>query len=245
MFDIATNRRAETACVLTRRIVGVMLGLTIGLALLTEAPSAEAKASGVTCVPRSSSSGYKSAVTKAGADLDKALADIRTAHYGKAAKHLRMMRRQTQVANTAAKALIGRPPSDPESDDPPGVAAVLRVGGFEHRLAMTLVPLFSDRHGRHVVRPLAHGLTQAVACRNAMLNKVIALNAGKRDDYVDDLSDTLPSYKTELSAISTELAGNGLTARGRTALTRAQNVVSTTNAAMQKVFGGGERSPRS
>lgn len=150
------------------------------------------------------------------------------------------MRRNTRIAHTGATALIGRPPTDPESDDPPGVTAVLKVGGFEHRVTMALVPLFGDPHAQRVGRPLPHGLKLAAACRQAMLAKVIALKPGKRDDYVDGLSDTLPSYKQELTAISSQLGGHGLTTGGRATLTIVRGVVTETQVAMNRVFGGGE-----
>jgi hypothetical protein len=226
-------------------VLVVGLGLALGLLMLVVAPSAHAKASTPTCVPRSTSTSWQSAVASASTALSTALADIKNGHYVKATDQLRTMRHKTQAAHTAAAALIGAPPTDPESDDPPGVAAVLRVGSFEHRVTMALVPLFSDPHGLHVLRPLTGGINQAVACRKVMLNKVIALKAAKRDDYVDGLSDTLPGYAKELSTISTELAGSGLTTGGRTALNHVHEVVAATQAAMQKVFGGGERSPRS
>lgn len=220
-----------------------MMGLAFGLALLAVGPSAEARASDPACVHRSSSMSWQSDLASANTALGKALADIKKARYVRATNQLRKLRRKTQTAHTAAAALIGLPPTDPESDDPPGVAAVLRVGGFEHRVTSALVPLFSDRQGRHVVRPMAHGVNQADACRMTMLAQVIALNPGVRDDYVDGLSDTLPSYQRELTAIAAQLAGHGVTTAGRTALTKAQLVVSETRRAMNSVFGGGERSP--
>lgn len=218
------------------------LTLVLGSALVAVAAPAHA-ASDPTCAPRTSSIGWQSAVAKAKTALTKAMTDIGAAHYSKASRQLNVMRHNTQIAHTKATDLIGRPPTDPESDDPPGVTAVLKVGALEHKVATTLVPLFSEQSGHRVERPLSRGLKQAVACRDVMLSKVIALKPGKRDDYVDGLSDTLATYDKELSAISTELAAGGLTAVGRTTLTRTRKVVSATQAAMQKVFGGGERSP--
>ena len=54
--------------------------------------------------------------------------------------------------------------------------------------------------------------------------------------------DTVPVYAKEPTALSTALAGDALTPAGRTALQRAQHVVTATDAAMERVFGGGERS---
>jgi hypothetical protein len=223
-----------------RRSTVVILAFVVGLALTAAVPSA--RASDPTCKPRSSSSDWRTALAAAGAALASALTGIEGAHYGSAADQLRIMKRKTQAAHTTATALVGRPPTDPESDDPPGVAAVLKVGNFEHKLAMTLPPLFATAPGGRVLRPLAHGVIQAVVCRGVMLKKVVALKPGKRDDYVDDLSDTLPQYKQELTALATELAGDGLTSGGRIALIKVQQAVSTTATMMQRVFGGGERS---
>jgi len=224
-------------------IAALALALMLGSALIAVAPPAHAKVSDPTCVPRTASIGWQSAVAKAKTALTTALTQMGSGHYRKASHQLNVMRHNTQVAHTKATGLIGSPPTDPESDDPPGVTAVLKVGALEHKVATALVPLFSEQSGHRLGRPLSRGLKQAVACRDAMLSKVIALKPGKRDDYVDGLSDTLSTYDKELTAISSELAAGGLTDAGRTTLTRARNVVSATQAAMQKVFGGGERSP--
>ena len=122
------------------------------------------------------------------------------------------------------------------------MTAVLRVAALDHSLTMKLVPLFSDPTGHHVVAPLGKGLITVDACRDTMLRKVIALKPGARDDYVDGLSDTLSAYPKELTAFTSALAGDDLTPGGRTALQMAQQVVTATDAAMERVFGGGERS---
>jgi hypothetical protein len=184
------------------------------------------------------------AIASAKTALGKAQTRIANGHEARAANQLRIMKRKTQIANTAATAMIGKPPTDPESDDPPGVTAVLKVGKLDHVITMDLVPLFSDPHGMHVMAPLTKGLIQADACRDTMLDTVIALKPGKRDDYVDGLSDTLNSYPKELSAMADQLAGDGLTSGGRDALKNAQQIVTKTDAAMRSTFGGGERAPR-
>ncbi len=226
-----------------RRILGTVAGLTLAVGALQVASPAKASATAPICEPRTTSGDWKTAITDANEALAKAQTRIANGHYKKATKQLRKMKRKIQVATTAATALIGKPPTDPESDDPPGPTAVLKVSGLDHKVTMALIPLFADPHGAHVVAPLAKGLLQADACRDLMLDSVIALSAGKRDDYVDGLSDTLPVYDKEKTALATELAGDGLTSGGRDALKEAQAVVSETAAAMEKVFGGGERSP--
>jgi hypothetical protein len=227
----------------TRRVAFALLGAAGGLAVVTTVPSsAEARTTAGTCVATSHTTNWKAALTAADQALGRARTDLQHRHYVKATRHLRVMKRQALTANTAATRLIGKPPTDPESDDPPGVTAVLRVSGFDHTLTMALIPLFSDPRGHHVVAPLGKGLNTVVACRDRMLNRVIALKPGARDDYVDGLSDTVPVYAKELTALSTALAGDALTPAGRTALQRAQHVVTATDAAMERVFGGGERS---
>jgi hypothetical protein len=220
------------------------LALVLVATLVTVSPPAHAKASAPSCASRTSSAGWEAAARKAKTALTTALTDIGSAHYTKASHQLNVLRHNIQIAHTSATDLIGRPPTDPESDDPPGVTAVLKVGALEHKVVTSLVPLFSEESGHQLARPLSRGLKQDVACRDAMLSKVIALKPAKRDDYVDGLSDTLPTFGKELSAISAELGAGGLTTSGHTTLTKTRNVVSATQAAMQKVFGGGERSPR-
>jgi len=231
---------------MTRRLVGGLAGVTLAAAAMqVTTPSAQASTSEGPAVTKATSITWKAAVTDANTALSRALTKIAHGHYAKATKQLRIMKRKTQAANTAATALVGKPPTDPESDDPPGVTAVLKVSGLDHRITMALVPLFADPHGVHVVPPLGKGLLMADNSRDAMLDTVMALNAGKLDDYVDDLSDTMPVYDQELTAMANQLGGDHLTAGGRSYLTRAQEVVSKTQAAMEKVFGGEERTPRS
>ncbi len=225
------------------RIAFALLGAAGGLAATTVAPSSvEASTTAGTCVATSHTTSWKAALIAADQALGKARTDLQHHHYAKAARHLRVMKREALTANTAATRLIGKPPTDPESDDPPGVTAVLKVSGLDHAVTMALVPLFSDPKGYHVVGPLGRGLNTVVACRDRMLGRVIALKPGARDDYVDGLSDTVPVYAKELTALSTALAGDALTPAGRTALQEGQLVVTATGSAMERVFGGGERS---
>jgi hypothetical protein len=73
-----------------------------------------------------------------------------------------------------------------------------------------------------------------------MLTKVIALPAGQQGEYSDNLADTLPDYKKELTAIDMDLASDKLSAYASTALQSTRTVVAATQAAMKKAFGGGE-----
>lgn len=216
-------------------------GLVAALVAVTGAPAAQAAETAPTCAATSSTTDWKSAASRADAAWSKAVTNIRHERYAKAADHLRVMKNQARRANTAATSLIGKPPTDPESDELPGVAAVLGVNGFDHRLTMSLLPLFSSRKGHHVVRALRRGLTRVDACRDVMLSTVIALRPAARDDYTDGLSDGIGAYQQELDAMAAALAGPGLTAGGRVAIERARTIVGATDLAMQPVFGGGER----
>lgn len=228
-----------------RRTALAALALAGGLAGVAGAPPlAAASTTATTCVATSRPTDWKSALTAANTALAKALTHLQHEQFHKAAKQLRVMERQSVTANTAATRLIGKPPTDPESDDPPGVTAVLKVSGLDHKITMTLVPLFGDPNGHRVIAPLGKGLKTVEACRESMLGTVIALKPAARDDYVDGLSDTLAVYPKELTAFTAALAGDSLTPAGATALLDAQDMVSTTEAAMEGVFGGGERSPR-
>jgi len=130
----------------------------------------------------------------------------------------------------------------------PQVAVQRRVDLVEvngiHRLAGLPVGRAHDLTRTDTVRSLGKKLNLAVACRDVMLAKVIALKPGARDDYADGLADTLPGYNQELKAMSATLASGDLTSRARGAVTKAQQVVTATQADMERVFGGGERSPR-
>ncbi|HZC53118.1 MAG TPA: hypothetical protein VE441_11550 [Mycobacterium sp.] len=225
----------------TRRVVAAAaVAVVSSAALVAGAPSAaRASTPSHPCATTSTSTDWRSAATSANAALSAALENLDNAQYAKAVEHLRIMKRKTRVAKKAATALVGRPPA-PESDTPPGVPAVTRVAGLEHHITVTLVPLFRSPAGSHVVRPLNYGLTTAVVCRQRMLAKVIALPAAKRDDYSDNLADTLPDYRKELTAIDGELASEQLSAYSRTALQSTRIVVAATQVAMKKAFGGGE-----
>jgi hypothetical protein len=226
-----------------RRVAAAMVGLSAVAALLAGTPSQATASTAGTCVPSTPTLAYKPAVTAATDALTKTLTNLQNHRYVKAVAHLRIVGHQTRIAHTAATALIGRPPTDPESDEPPGIAAVQRVAGLEHQIAVKLTPTFQNVTDATVVHSLGRKLNVAVSCRDVMLAKVIALRPGARDDYADGLADTLPGYDKELTAISTALAGTGLTTAASASLQTAQQVVTATRTDMQRVFGGGERSP--
>jgi hypothetical protein len=197
-------------------------------------------ASAATACHPTRSAGWQAAITSAQKSLNAAVTSVHNHRYGPATQQLRAMKRQVRIAHTGATRLIGKPPTDPESDEPPGPAAVQRVAGMEHQVTVKLLPLLNHLQGS-AVTPIGSALNVTDTCRDVMLRKVVALKAGKLDDYTDGLSDTLPSYKNELTAFSNALSSYELTTGARSAVQRAQNVVKHTNAIMQKHFGGGER----
>jgi len=235
----SSTRRSAT------RVAAGMIGLATAAALLAGTSSqATAATTSQTCVSSAPTLAWKPAVTNATAALTKTLSNLQKHQYALAISHLRVVGHQTRIAHTAATALIGRPPTDPESDVPPGIAAVQRVSGLEHSITIKLLPTLQNLTRTHAVAHIGAKINVAVACRDVMLAKVIALRPAARDDYADGLADTLPTYDQELKAMTAALAGTGLTPAARTSIQHAQQVVTATRAEMQRVFGGGERSPR-
>jgi len=225
------------------RVAAALLGLVGGLVALTTATSPADAAAAPTCVAASRTTDWKAASVDASAALAKARTNLARGQYIRAAHHFRVAKNRARTANTAATALIGRPPTDPESDDVSGVAAVIGVNGLDHRITMALVPLFSSPKGHHVVPALGLALDRVDECRSVMLQRVVAQSPAALDDYVDGLSDVVGVYSQELNAMAAQLSATGLTSAGRSAITHAEQVVTATNTDMQRVFGGGERSP--
>jgi len=227
-----------------RHVAAALIGLGAVVALLGATSSEAVASTSDTCVESKPTTSWKPAVARANTALTKTLNNLQNHKYQRAAAHLRVVGHQTRFAHTAATALIGRPPTDPESDELPGVAAVQHVAALEHGIGVKLLAPFHDLTRTDTVRSLGKKLNLAVACRDVMLAKVIALKPGARNDYADGLADTLPGYNQELKAMSATLASGDLTSRARGAVTKAQQVVTATQADMERVFGGGERSPR-
>lgn len=211
-------------------------GLAVGIALSPVAtPTADAA---TVCARKPSPATLSVTVTRARAALDAVVTSVHHRNYDRAVDRLRALRPQIRIAHTKATSLIGKPPTDPESNEPPGPGAVLKVAGLEHQVTVKLVPLYDGLRGQ-TLEPLGSTLNVTAKCRDVMLDKVIALRPG-RDDYTDGLSDTLPDYKQELTALSTALTSYDLTAAARTALQQARKIVTGTRDEMQRVFGGGE-----
>jgi hypothetical protein len=181
-------------------------------------------------------------IGRANSALARAIANVNSHRPYKAAAALRAVRRHVSVAHGAAMGLIGKPPTDPESDDPPGPPAVISVLALEHRVTKGVVPLFDRRRsGPYVVRTLRVVLAVAHHRRNVMLHRVIALPPeGAGSDYSDGMSDTVGIYPAEVRQVSSALKTYRLTAAARAGLRRALSRVRATNARFQAAYGGGE-----
>jgi hypothetical protein len=227
-----------------RRLVAV-LATVAAAGAISLAPAASSEASAATtptCKP-THATGWEAAAKKANLALAGAVTSLQNQDYDTTVTKLRNLKRQARIATTGAAGEIGKPPTDPESDDPPGPTAVLKVARLEHQVTLKLVPLFDQLRGQ-AVGPLGSTLNVSAACRDALLGAVLAQRPAALDDYADGLSDTLPDYKKELTAFSTVLGSGVLVDQARTALSTAQQTVTATSDAMEKAFGGGERPTR-
>jgi hypothetical protein len=172
--------------------------------------------------------------------LSRAVARLSHGRYHKAVDSLDTLATRIGQANRAAKNQIGKPPTDPESDDPPGPPSVLAVVRLEHTVATTLLPEFDAMQRPGVVDALRGTLHAALYRRDNLLDAVLALKPGPMGDYADGLADTLPTYSQEIQKLTDALATFSLTAVSRTALQNSQQRVRATKAKMDAAFGGGE-----
>ena len=180
-------------------------------------------------------------IERAKTALSKAETDIAAHRYGQARDSLKILLRNVVEANRAAEAQIGLPPTDPESDEPPGPGSVFAVLSLDHQVTMHLVPLFDGLTDAGVITSLQDTLTRTHRSRDAMLDMVIALPAeGARGDYDDGMADTLGMYPSEENLITTALLSFDLTAPARTGLSNALARVQATEAKVVAVWGGGE-----
>lgn len=180
-------------------------------------------------------------ITRANAALAAATTEIHAGHPRRAITALGTLRYQLGLAHKAAMNQIGKPPADPESDEPPGPPAVLAVLALEHRIDLGVVPLFDGRTRTDVIDALRSTLYADHQRRNAILDRVIALPAeGARGDYEDGMADTLAQYPKEEKQLTTALATYRLTATSNTGLRNALTRVRATTAKVNAAFGGGE-----
>ena len=165
---------------------------------------------------------------------------LKKRRYTTALVSLKALRSNLGRAHQAGMAQIGKPPKDPEADEPPGPAAVTAVLNLEHRIMMA-VPLFNNLKTRAVIESLRYTLLTAHRLRNAMLSKVIALPPeGAGEAYEDGMSDTLEWYTSEVTLITSALALYKLTPAARVGLTRARARARSTEAKVLLKWGDGE-----
>ena len=209
----------------------------LALALMLGAGVVAAQDASAAAVPGSVSDPVKRA--------DRALANAGT-HLannqpGRAIKALLVVQRQVKRANTAAMNQIGKPPTDPESDDIPGPPAVVAVLSLDHRVAKGLVTLFDGQARPRVVDTLLLTLGVMHRRRNALLDKVIALPAeGDFGEYSDLIADKLAIYTQEVNQVSSALATYTLTPVARDGLGTVLDRAKATKAKVDAAFGGGE-----
>src|SRR5215510_5133962 len=88
---------------LTRRLLGGLTGIGLAVATLqVAAPAVQASTSDAAGTARTTSTDWKTPVTKANTALSKALTKIADGHYAKATEQLQIVKRQTKLANTVA-----------------------------------------------------------------------------------------------------------------------------------------------
>jgi hypothetical protein len=212
------------------RRLSLALGVALSLGVISATVTTPARAQ----VPASVSN----QIGRADAALAQANQQVGNQQFGQATTSLGLVRAHVGKAHAAAIAQIGAPPTDPESDDPPGPPAVIAVLGLDHRVGMDVVPLFNGRTEPAVVNALQETLTVTYAARGQMLNRVIGLNPeGAGADYADDISDTLDTYKAEVQQLNSALAEYQLSESGRAALSNALTRVSATQAKVKRAFG--------
>jgi hypothetical protein len=182
--------------------------------------------------------GVATPIKQADAALTKATKELRKHHPGRAIAALKVAKRNVGRAHVVATNLIGAPPPNPESDEPPGPRAVLAVLGLDHRVEMRLVPLFDDRRRNDVVNSLRTVLSSTNHRRKVMVDRIVALPAeGAGADYADGMGDTLTQYKKEIQLLTTALNTYQLTSGGRTGLQNALTLVRATKAKVGAAFG--------
>ena len=166
---------------------------------------------------------------------------IENHRFDEAPESLSILQHDIVQANRAAADQIGLPPSDPESDDPPGPASVFAGLRLDHQVTIHLVSLFDGVSDADVVTSLRHTLSRTQKARDDLLDAVIALPPeGARADYDDGMSDTLGVYPAEENLITTALLAFELTDPAHTALTKLLARVQATDARVNAVWGGGE-----
>ena len=228
-IPVRSSRSASSISVLAALV------LAIGFAVLS--PQAAQAAAETSIGERAAATPQNQAKTA----LALAVAELGKHHPAKAAAALRTYAKQSDLAHQAATDLIGKPPTDPESDVPPGPAAVLQMIRLDHQATMMLVPQTDHLKRSTAVKAMRRALDTTLVGRNRMIQRVVALPPeGAGEDYADGMSDVLGIFPKEISVIDTGLAGYTLTSVARTALSAARGRVVTANDLMNGAYGGGE-----
>ena len=212
------------------------LGLAVTLALLP----GTAPASGA---PQTAD--VRTEVSRADSSIAHAVRRVRAEEYAAASRALDEAAGHVRRANLRAVALVGAPPSDPESDDPPGPPAVQAALRLDNRVSLQLVPVFDGMNRSRVLEALRAVVRTAQLRRDAVLDRVLALPVeGDGADYGDGLADTLPSYSREVAAYTLGLDTYRLTTDARSALAIGLDRARAAEARMTAAYGGGERPAR-
>jgi hypothetical protein len=172
--------------------------------------------------------------------LARTVARLHRGDFRDAVDSLHTLRQRIGKANFAAKNQIGKPPTDPESDTPPGPPSVLAVTRLEHSVVITLLPRFDGMRRVGVVDALRLTLHAATVRRDNLIDAVVTLRPGARGDYADGMADTLPWYPQEIRQLTDALSTFSLPAESRTALQNGRTVAQSSKSKMDAAFGGGE-----
>jgi hypothetical protein len=210
------------------------LALAVGITILSASGARAAETAGAERAAATPRAKAKSALTLAITRLDRH-------HLKKAAVALRTYARRSDSAHAAAINLIGKPPVDPESDEPPGPAAILAMIRLDHQATMSLVPRLDGLKRAGTVKALRKALGRTHVGRNTMISGVVSLPPeGAGDDYTDGMSDVLGIFPKEVALIDTGLGGYMLTDIGRAALSRTRDRVILAENMMNGAYGGGD-----
>ena len=226
-----------------KSILAVLLAAVVTMGLTASPVTASVARAGADGeVARAAALSLKGEIRAADDSLARARAQIRAHRYYKAVRSLERVTRHTRRANAAAQALIGAPPADPESDDPPGPPAVLAATRLDYRISTGAIALFDEQRRTGLVRRLRGVVGTAQIRRDQVLDVVFGLpQEGDGADYADGLADTLGLYDREVKAISAALNAFTLSDSGRTGVHNALARAEATRTNMIKAFGGGER----
>ena len=183
----------------------------------------------------------KSDVAAAKAALARATTKAAAGDVAGTTTALAAVRSHAKKANTGAQALIGAPPTDPESDDVPGPPAVTAALKLDAAIVTAVVPLYGRGRAR-LVKALNTTLTAAQKSRLPMLKQVAALPPeGDGADYADGMADMLAIFTKEVKVLTTGLQGAPATGSAHTGLKQALARAKQANAIATRAWGGGER----